>query len=159
MVSNVIKATSDAGELVEHLLVVRGSTKVGAMRALHVPNPSLAVASFRAVRCTWKRSVGIANGCQSTIPCWKPYWWSLELLPVSSGPLTSLLNPVHADRTARMVSRASRTSVFACALLLLSCSDYQTHIPTESPACPLHAQPTDPRPPPWTSSSTFFIIK
>ena len=73
VISNNTKVTSGAGEVVEHLLVVRGSAKVGAMRALHVPNPSLAVASFRAVRCTWKRSVDIANGCQSTIPCWKPY--------------------------------------------------------------------------------------
>ena len=60
-----------------------------------------------------------------------------------------LVDPVHADRTARMVSRASRISVFACALLLLSCSDYQTHIPAESPACPLHVKPDlDPRPGP-----------
>ena len=52
MVSIGIRATSDAGKVVEYLLVVGGSTKVGAMRALHVPNPSLEVASFRAARCT-----------------------------------------------------------------------------------------------------------
>ena len=91
MISNDTKVTSGAGEVVEHLLVVGGSAKVGTARALHVPNPSLAVASFRAVRCTWKRSVGIANGCQSTIPCWKPYCWSLKLLLVSSRPFASLL--------------------------------------------------------------------
>ena len=62
MISNDTKVTSGAGEVVEHLLVVRGSAKVGAMRALHVPNPLLEVASFQAVRCTWKQSLVVVNG-------------------------------------------------------------------------------------------------
>ena len=52
MISNDIKATSGVGEVVEHLFVVGGSTKVGTARALHVPNPSLEVAPSRGVRCT-----------------------------------------------------------------------------------------------------------
>ena len=62
VISIDIKATSGAGKVVEHLLVVRGSTRVSEMRALHVPNPLLEVASFRAVRCTWKQSLVVVNG-------------------------------------------------------------------------------------------------
>ena len=77
------------------------------------------------------------------------------LLMVLGGPpgivptFAACCDPVHADRTTRIVSRAIRISVFARALLLLSCADYQTWVPTESPACPLHAEPAlDPRPGP-----------
>ena len=69
----LIKVTGGAGKVVEHLLVIRGWTKVSETRALHVLNPSLEVASFRAVRCTWTQPVVITNGCRGTIPCWKPY--------------------------------------------------------------------------------------
>ena len=62
VISIDIKDTSGAGKVVEHLLVVRGSTRVSEMRALHVPNPLLEVASFQAVRCTWKQSLVVVNG-------------------------------------------------------------------------------------------------
>ena len=66
MISNDIKATSGVGEVVEHLFVVGGSTKVGTARALHVPNPSLEVASFRAVRCTVLTSKAVSRVPLST---------------------------------------------------------------------------------------------
>ena len=75
VISIDIKVAGGAGKAVEHLLVIRGWTKVSETRALHVPNPSLEVevASFRAVRCIWTQSVVITNGCQSTMSCWKPH--------------------------------------------------------------------------------------